>query len=120
MGLLDLIKQFGQANYNCGFFEHSEELHKKYDSKRLEIFNQIVSQLESQVRGQIANRKLIAHIKNNIITLQEADYIEDGNLIKVDGNKIELYEIPYAGGDEIFIGKFNTIIEAIAKGDTLT
>ncbi len=85
-----------------------------------ELKDNISNQVQAGVKVQIADRKLIAHIRDNKITLQKADYVEDGSLIKIDGNKIELYEIPYGGGDEILIGKFNTIIEAIAKGDTLT
>ena len=73
-----------------------------------------------QPRISQTDRTLVAHIKDNEITLQKSDYVEDGNLIKINGNKIELYEIPYGGGTEIYIGEFDTIIEAIAKGNTLT
>ena len=50
MRLLDLIKQFGQASYNCGFFnQQSGELTKKYEIEKQKYFNEIVSQLEPQV-----------------------------------------------------------------------
>ena len=87
-----------------------------YDRVALNISNR----LEKLVIPKTADRKLTAYVKDNVITLQAADYVEDGNLIKINGNKIELYEIPYGGGEEIFIGEFATIIDAIAKGDMLT
>lgn len=79
-----------------------------------------LANVDQRVMPKIADRTLIAQVRDNKITLQKANYVEDGNLIKIDGNKIELYEIPCGGGYENFVGKFNTIIEAIAEGDTLT
>ena len=54
------------------------------------------------------------------ITIQEAEYIEDGFYIELIGNEITLYNIPYGGGKEIEIGKYNTILEAIEYSKTLT
>jgi len=37
-------------------------------------------------------------LKDGKITIQEAEYIEDGFYIEVVGKEITLYEIPYGGG----------------------
>jgi hypothetical protein len=64
--------------------------------------------------------KYTMFIRHGKITIQEADYIEDGSYIEVIDNKITLYNIPYGGGKEIKIGTYNTILEAIEYSKTLT
>jgi len=65
-------------------------------------------------------RKLTTYIKGNEIIIQRADYIEDGWFIEIIDSTITLYEIPLFGGKESKIGIYNTIIEAINAGDSLT
>lgn len=57
MKLLDLIKQFGQANYNYGLFNGSDKLQKQYDAERMDLFKQITEQVsvEPEVKVQIAS-----------------------------------------------------------------
>ncbi len=54
------------------------------------------------------------------IIIQEAEYIEDGFYIEIDGAEITLFEIPQFGGEVSEIGKFTTIIDAINFSKTLT
>ena len=77
-------------------------------------------QMQLMSTYKVADRKMTVYIKDNLITLQNADYVEDGYFIHIDKDKIELFEIPLYGGTPIPIGKYNTIIEAIAKSETLT
>lgn len=65
-------------------------------------------------------QKLITYIKENIITIQQAEYQEDGWYIGIKGSEITLFEIPYGGGEENVIGVYDTIIEAINAGEALT
>jgi len=65
-------------------------------------------------------RKLITYVKDGIITIQQAEYQEDGWYISVKGSAITLFEIPYGGGKETVIGVYDTIIEAINVGKSLT
>ena len=58
--------------------------------------------------------------EGNKLTIQEADYIEDGCYVEVIDDKITLFEIPLYGGKEQKIGVFKTIIEAIDFSKTLT
>ena len=64
--------------------------------------------------------KYTMFIKDGKITIQEAEYIEDGFYIEVVGKEITLYEIPYGGGEEQKIGNYDTILEAIEYSKTLT
>jgi hypothetical protein len=64
--------------------------------------------------------KLVLYINGNKIQVQRADYIEDGWYVVVNGDKIQLYEIPLGGGEAIFIGEHKTLLEAIRKGEALT
>lgn len=59
-------------------------------------------------------------VKNGIIIIQEAKYIEHGWFIRIENNVISLFEIPYGGGKEIRIDDFNTIPEAINASKQLT
>jgi len=59
-------------------------------------------------------------LKNGILIIQEADYIEDGWYIEVSGKGITLYEIPRYGGQEQKIDDYETILEAIEAGNALT
>jgi len=63
--------------------------------------------------------KYIIIINGGKITIQEAEYIEDGFYIEVIGKEITLYEIPLYGGQEQEIGKYETIIKAINYSKTL-
>jgi hypothetical protein len=58
--------------------------------------------------------------KDGKITIQEADYIEDGWYIEIVENEITLYEIPLYGGEEQKIGEYTTILDAIIDGEALT
>ena len=62
----------------------------------------------------------IVHIQDGKITIQEANYIEDGCYIEIVGKIITLFEIPMGGGTPIKIGEFETLIEAINKSESLT
>jgi len=42
--LLDLIKQFGQANYNYGF-HWGKPIVKQFDAERMDLFKQITQQV---------------------------------------------------------------------------
>ena len=64
------------------------------------------------------NYVLLRH--GNTITIQEADYIEDGWYIEIEGSTITLYEIPLFGGEPQKIGVYSSIIEAMDKGNSLT
>jgi len=64
--------------------------------------------------------KYIMFVKDGKITIQEADYIEDGWYVEVIGGRITLYEIPLHGGKERTIGTYNTILDAINTGNALT
>ena len=54
------------------------------------------------------------------ITIQEAEYIEDGFYIEVVGEEITLYEIPLYGGEGQEIGKYGSILDAIEYSKKLT
>lgn len=60
------------------------------------------------------------HIQNGIIVIQEAKYLEHGWFVYIENNIIELKEIPYGGGQEIRVGTFGSIEEAITAGKALT
>lgn len=60
------------------------------------------------------------HIQNGIIVIQQAKYIEHGWFVYIENNVIELKEIPYGGGQEIHVGTFTSIEEAINAGESLT
>lgn len=64
--------------------------------------------------------KYIAYIKDGIITIQRSTYIEDGWFIEINKNIISLIEIPYGGGEPIDVGTYNTLLEAIQVGESLT
>ena len=64
--------------------------------------------------------KYTMFLKDGKITIQEAEYIEDGCYIEVVGKQITLYEIPYGGGQEQKIGNYETILEAIEYCKKLT
>lgn len=64
--------------------------------------------------------KCMMFIKDGKITIQEAEYIEDGCYIEIIGKKITLYQIPYGGGKEQKIDNYDTILEAIDFSKTLT
>ena len=63
--------------------------------------------------------KYIMIVNGGKITIQRADYIEDGAYIEIVGTEITLYEIPQFGGEPYKIGNFTTIIEAIEHSKTL-
>jgi len=69
MKLLDLIKQFGQANYNAGYFKNNYDQYGTFDEERLKLFEQIVSQLEPQVLKKIA----VEYKDGWIILLKQGD-----------------------------------------------
>ena len=74
MKLLDLIKQFGQANYNCGFFnQQSGELTKKYEIERQKYFDEIVGQIDLRVSLQNADGW---SVRNKVGEPKETDKIE--------------------------------------------
>jgi len=64
--------------------------------------------------------KYTMFLKDGKITIQEAEYIEDGCYIEVVGKEITLYEIPLYGGEEQEIGKYETILDAIKASKELT
>lgn len=59
-------------------------------------------------------------VRDEKIQIQEAEYIEDGWYIVIAENVITLFEIPLYGGQERLIGTYQTIIEAINVGNSLT
>lgn len=64
--------------------------------------------------------KLILYINGNEIIVQQADYIEHGWRVVIRGRLNYLYEIPYGGGDEIFVSIYDTLLNAIKAGESLT
>lgn len=64
--------------------------------------------------------KYIMRLRDGKITIQRAEYIEDGCYIEIVGNEITLYEIPYGGGEEQKIDNYKTLIEAIDASKELT
>ncbi len=64
--------------------------------------------------------KYIMFLENGKITIQEAEYIEDGWYIEIINEEITLFEIPLGGGIERKIGIYKSIIEAIKKTKLLT
>lgn len=64
--------------------------------------------------------KLITYIKGETIIIQRADYIEDGWYVEIFKDKITLFEIPQGGGEPFFVERFDTVLEAIKKGQSLT
>jgi len=59
------------------------------------------------------NIPLTAYIHASHVVLQRAKYIEDGWLIKIYPEKIELWEIPqYGSGDEYLIENFSSVEQA--------
>jgi hypothetical protein len=59
-------------------------------------------------------------LKGEKLTIQRASYIEDGWYIEITGDEITLFEIPQYGGKEYEVGKYQTILEAIKKGESFT
>jgi hypothetical protein len=65
-----------------------------------------------------------AIVKDGVITLQSAPYIEHGPYIEITADEIDqyitLYEIPYGGGEPVLIDTFSTVIDAIEHSKKLT
>lgn len=63
----------------------------------------------------------VVFLKDGNIVIQSADYIEDGWIIycKPSG-EIELTEIVYGGGGEMFVGFYKTVQDAYQKALSLT
>ena len=59
------------------------------------------------------------HMQNGIIVIQESKYLEHGWFVYIENNIISLKEIPYGGGQEIHIGTYASIEEAIIAGKSL-
>ena len=59
-------------------------------------------------------------IEGDKITIQPADYIEDGWYIEVIHDEVILWEIPYGGGTYIRINGYNTLMGAIEAANSLT
>jgi hypothetical protein len=71
----------------------------------------------------VGNTVLVAGvvlIKGDTITIQPANYIEDGWYIEIVHNEITLYEIPQFGGKPIRISGHNTLMGAIEAANRLT
>lgn len=64
--------------------------------------------------------KYVVLIKDGVITIQAAEYIEDGWYIEIINDEITLYEIPQFGGVPIKIDRFNTLLGAIQAANNLT
>lgn len=65
--------------------------------------------------------KYVMFLKDGKITIQEAEYIEDGWYIEIFEGVISLFEIPLFGGvPAIKIGDYQTIIDAINAKNKLT
>jgi hypothetical protein len=59
-------------------------------------------------------------IEGETITIQSAEYIEDGWYIEIVHNEITLYEIPQFGGEPCRVGGYNTLLGAIEAANNLT
>ncbi|MNQ55077.1 hypothetical protein D3C85_691590 [compost metagenome] len=58
--------------------------------------------------------RFIAYYTDGVLTIQEADYVEDGWLIKTGANgKFEVWLIPQYGGEEAHIETFESFHEAL-------
>jgi hypothetical protein len=66
------------------------------------------------------NKIGVVLMKEGVITIQSARYIEDGWYIEIIGDDISLYEIPFGGGEPMVIGKYNTLLSAIEAANKLT
>lgn len=64
--------------------------------------------------------RFTAHWNDNVLTIQEAAYIEDGWYIEIVGDTYSLYEISQYGGNEWLVGKYNNFKEALKKARSLT
>lgn len=64
--------------------------------------------------------KFTMYLEKDVITIQEADYVEDGMIIEIIDNKITLYEIPYGGGEKVRVGEYESIQKAISVYSQLT
>ena len=58
--------------------------------------------------------------ENGVVTIQPAEYIEDGWVIEVSGASIRLFEIPHGGGEQMLVDSYDTIIDAIRAAKLLT
>lgn len=65
-------------------------------------------------------KALVALVRDRYIQLQRTAYIEDGWFIRIEGKDIALFEITHGGGNLNYIGSFETVMEAIDYGETLT
>jgi len=63
---------------------------------------------------------LIAYYRDGVLTLQRAEYIEDGWFMEYKDSQWFLYEIPEGGGTPQFIFARSDFIKVYAKIDTLT
>lgn len=66
------------------------------------------------------NDRCVVFFTEDKITIQSADYIEDGSYIEIVNDTITLYEIPNGGGEPIKIGDYTTLIAAFNASDLLT
>ena len=67
------------------------------------------------------NKLLAAHWDGDILTIQEAEYIEDGwYIMGMPDGTFHVYLIPQYGGTEAFVGEFPTIKEAIIATEEVT
>jgi len=64
--------------------------------------------------------KYITYVKDNKVTIQQHQYIDDGWYIEIEDGIITLIEIPLGGGEEQIVDHYDTLIEAINAGKTLT
>lgn len=60
------------------------------------------------------------YIQDDIIVIQKEKYLQHGWFVHIESDIISLKEIPYGGGQEIYVNTFSSIIEAIKAGEQLT
>ena len=65
-------------------------------------------------------KKYTMFVEGDNILIQEADYIEDGWYVKIEEDKITLFEIPLYGGEERKIKEHKSIVNAISHSESLT
>jgi hypothetical protein len=69
----------------------------------------------------MSKKKMTAYIEDGVLTLQRADYIEDGIYItKADGEGWKVFEIPQYGGDEYLVGEYPSLQMALDEAAKLT
>lgn len=61
----------------------------------------------------------VVYIRDGKVTVQRADYIDDGWFVEINQDKITLLEIPEFGGNPIIVNRYVTLIDALEAANKL-